>query len=304
MDLNNLKYQQNYLLSNSYSVNHLNFNPSMIKTYHGLIFDKDIEKYALIYERNDAYLYDSEKKDIFAIFVMWLKNRLYKNERSYKKFQDAISNVGGIYQAITIFAYYINILYNKFIVLSDTEVLLHSFLHSEKHSHKYKNKENKNQNIQKLNELDNDKIKNDTTKNHDTEKNNTEKPIKKKINEKEKRLNNTSYMNNNLFSSKENINTHISSEKLNNKVNNKNFSNIKIATKLELSNFFYYLIFLITCRKKKQYFKFYSEFRMKIISEEHLIRNHLDIYNLLKITERKRNYKRNSYQLNELIKLI
>ena len=64
------------------------------------------------------------QKDIYAIFVMLLKNSLYKNERSYKKIQDVISSIGGIYQGITIVAYYINALYNKFIVLSDTEVLI------------------------------------------------------------------------------------------------------------------------------------------------------------------------------------
>ena len=114
-------------------------------------------------------------------------------------------------------------------------------------------------------------------------------------------MNNTSYMNSNLFASKENIN--FSSEKLKYK-DNKNFKYIDTHKKLELTNFFNYLIFLITCRKKKQYFNFYREFRMKIISEEHLIRNHLNIYNLLKVTERKRNYRRNSYQLNDLVNLI
>ena len=164
--------------------------------------------------------------------------------------QDVISSVGGIYQAITIVAYFINSLYNKFIVLSDTEVLLHSFIYSEKHNYKYKIKEHKNQKIQKLKELDNDKIKNDITKTLHKEKNNSEKPNNKKKNEKEKKLNNTSYMNNKLFASKDNIN--ISSEKLNNKVNDKKFRYIKITKKLELNNFFNYLIFLITCWKKKQ----------------------------------------------------
>ena len=115
-------------------------------------------------------------------------------------------------------------------------------------------------------------------------------------------MNESSYINNNLSISKEKVN--INSEKLNTKFNNKKFRYIDTTKKLELTNFFYYLIFLITCRKKKNYFNFYREFRMKIISEEHLIRKHLDIYNLLKVTERKRNYKRNSYQLNDLIKLI
>ena len=43
---------------------------------------------------------------------------------------------------------------------------------------------------------------------------------------------------------------------------------------------------------------------MKIISEEHLIRNHLNIYNLIKISQRKKNLKRPSYQLKNLIKLV
>ena len=292
----------NILSSNVYSVNHLNFNPSLIKTYNGLISDKYDDQYAPIYERHDVYSFDRERKDIYSIFALWLKNRLYKNERSYKQLQDVISSVGGIYQSITIIAFYINSLYNKFIVLSDTEILLHSFIHSEKHSHEYKKKENKNQKIQKLKGFDNDKIKNDITKTLHKEKHNNEKTIKNNKNEKDEKVNNTSYINNNLFSSKENIN--ISSEKLNNKINNKKFRYIWTIKKLELTNFFYYLIFLFTCRKKKNYFNFYREFRMKIISEEHLIRNHLNIYNLLRVTERKRNYRRNSYQLNDLVKLI
>ena len=145
------------LSSNLYSVNHLNFNPSIIKTYNGLISNSFKENSAPIFERNDVYSFHREDKDVFSVFIIWLKNKLYKNERTYRKLQDVISNVGGIYQSITIIAVYINTLYNKFIILSDTEVLLHSFIHSEKHNHDYKKKENKNQKIQKLKELDNDK---------------------------------------------------------------------------------------------------------------------------------------------------
>ena len=115
-------------------------------------------------------------------------------------------------------------------------------------------------------------------------------------------MNVTSSFNNNLFTSKENIN--INSEKLDYKVNSSKYRYINTIKKLELTNFLYYLIFLISFRKKKQYYNFYREFRMKIISEEHLIRNHLNIYNLLRVTEKKRNYRRNSYQLNDLVKLI
>ena len=48
----------------------------------------------------------------------------------------------------------------------------------------------------------------------------------------------------------------------------------------------------------------YKNFRIKIISEEHLVRNHLNIYNLLKVTESKRLDRQNSYQLNDLISLV
>ena len=288
----------NVLLSNSYSVNHLNFNPSVIKTYNGLISDKFYEQYTPIYEKHETYSFDKEKTNIYSVFALWLKNKLYRNERSYKKLQDLFSSVGGIYQSITMVAAYINILYNKFIVLSDTEILLQSIINSEKLSHENKEKQPKNKNIQRLKELDKDKIKNDTSKAF----HNNEKINKHKKNKKDKKVNDISYMNNNLFVSKENIN--ISSEKLNSKVNNNQLKDSETSKKLELTNFFYYLIFLITCRKKKQYFNFYREFRIKIISEEHLIRNHLNIYNLLRATKRKRSFRRNSYQLNDLVKLI
>ena len=65
-----------------------------------------------------------------------------------------------------------------------------------------------------------------------------------------------------------------------------------------------FILFKLTCESKDNCFKIYNNFRKKLISEEHLIRNHLNIYNLLRITERKRSSRRNSYQLNDLIKLI
>ena len=69
-------------------------------------------------------------------------------------------------------------------------------------------------------------------------------------------------------------------------------------------NFCTFMLYKITCGKKYNYYDIYRDFRTKIISEEHLIKNHLKIYNLLKVTERKRNKKRNSFQLNNLMKMI
>ena len=72
----------------------------------------------------------------------------------------------------------------------------------------------------------------------------------------------------------------------------------------EKKNFWSFLLFKLSCEKKNTSFKIYKDFRVKIISENHLIRNHLNIYNLLKISEKKRNFRRNSYKLKDLINLI
>ena len=69
-------------------------------------------------------------------------------------------------------------------------------------------------------------------------------------------------------------------------------------------NFFEYLLFLLSCKKKKTFFQTYENFRVKMISEEHLIRNHLNIYNLMKATETDENKRRNRYRYNDLISLI
>ena len=68
--------------------------------------------------------------------------------------------------------------------------------------------------------------------------------------------------------------------------------------------FWNYILYFISCEKKNNFFKVYKDFRIKIFSEEHLIRNHLNIYNLLRVSDKKINFRRHSYQLRDLIKLV
>ena len=81
---------------------------------------------------------------------------------------------------------------------------------------------------------------------------------------------------------------------------NYNDENEKIKEK---KNFCSYLYYRLTCGKENNNFKFFQKFRIKIISEEHLIRNHLNTYNLLKVAEKKR-HRRSNYPIKELIKLL
>ena len=65
-------------------------------------------------------------------------------------------------------------------------------------------------------------------------------------------------------------------------------------------NFWYFRWYKLTCRKKNRYFKEYEDFRIKIISEENLIKNHLNICNLLKVNEISRINQ--NFILEELVK--
>jgi len=48
-----------------YSVNNLNFNPSMIKTYNGLIFDNIEEELSYSFDRNDVLTYSTDSNNIY-----------------------------------------------------------------------------------------------------------------------------------------------------------------------------------------------------------------------------------------------
>ena len=138
-----------------YSVNNLNFNPSLVKTHNGLIFDNVIEEKGFIYERNDVSIKQSEGNEIFIAFILWPHNTVHYHERIYKKILDIISSIGGISQFVTIVAIYINSLYHNFIILIDTQYLLNSSIETEK------NKNIENKKINKIKDIEKEKLKKD-----------------------------------------------------------------------------------------------------------------------------------------------
>ena len=87
--------------------------------------------------------------------------------------------------------------------------------------------------------------------------------------------------------------------------NNANKLNEIITLKSKRKKIFLnYIFFKLSFEKKNTYFKTYENLRKKILSEQHLIRNHLNIYTLLKVTKSKRLARKNSYHLNDLFQLI
>ena len=189
-----------------YTTNNINFSPSLVKTDDGLIFDNIKEKVSYIFDRNDAYILDIGEKDIYLISCFLLKNIREVYERSYKRIQDIISSIGGIYQAITIIAIYINSLYNHFIVLSDTELLLHSLIYNEKENNEIKtNDKNKTikHKIKDIEKGDIEKGNNEYKKSsEDNKRNNQNSNSKIKINKNDNDISKS----NNLINNVEHIN--------------------------------------------------------------------------------------------------
>ena len=290
---------ENNLKEGIYPINHLNFNPSFIKTNKGLVFDEIIENSTYSYERNDVFTYEDATNKIYTIYCFWLGNRIDYYERTYKRLQDIISNIGGFYQFIIFSAVFINRFYNSFVILFDTENLLNSSISNEKFhllkkgkiSYPKKVEEiiNKKYHKSSVNKI-NDKISNERSFNKIL--NNS--TIKDKV------------KSNNDFSTVD-IENFTISQKITLPLNKnipKRGSVIENITN-DFSNFWKFILFKLSIGKKKKAFEFYHKFRVKLLSEEHLIRNHLNIYMLLRLNKNKMSNKRRySFQLKDLIKIV
>ena len=298
------------LNNDQYSTNDINFKPVLVETHDGLFTDNSHELISYSYDRNDVYIRSNSGKNIYIGYCFFLKNIMEYYKRSYKRVQDVVSSIGGINQAITIIAIYLNYLYNNFIVLYDTEELLHSSIHIEKKIHKRKSME-----FRKLKNKNKEKDNKNKSKNKSKNMNSSKNFIsEKKINKNPKNNQEiTNKSSNSISKSKNNFLTHIEEKKGNSSKHNLSTYNIdieRLATIRESihnkkpMNFLHFLWYKITCKKKNNLFNIYENFRIKIMSEEHLIRNHLNIYNLLKLMEKKRHLRRYSYQLKDLIKLL
>ena len=299
-----------------YSVNNLNFNPSMIKTHNGLIFDNIEEELSYSFDRNDVLTYSTDSNNIYMIYYFWLKNRLLIYERIYKRIQDIISIIGGICESVTFFSSFVNCFYHNYIILFDTKTLLFSSIEElEKRIQKtisFKNSIN-NENIASdilISNLNQQNLK--STKSLTSVKKNIDTKNLNIIDANENEIENRNKYNNNKFKSylyNNNSTDYIISQKnkqdkLNNEYQSGNKLNIVkgdgnrrkenkdkiigISVKNTNLNYFNYLVYLynhIKCTKTKNNIKLYNNFRAKILSEEHLFLSNLNIQLLLKLNE-------------------
>ena len=294
---------ETYLKKNICHRNEISFRSNLVKTHEGVIFEKTQKDSSYMYNRVDRYSETFGEKYIYVTYTFYLKNTRNYYERTYKKIPDVISDIGGFCQIINIIAGFLNDIYNSFIVIIDTEALLGSLINMERKKHKKDARQYK-----KLKELSDGKTKTIYDK---KKKEHKDKKIKEKLNEKSmvKKNMNVTKSNENIFdkeNDKQNITDIQNNQILKNDV--ENYDNLNeldtiYTIKKNEANFWAFLMFKIF-KKKNRYLNFYEHFRTRIISEEHFIRNHLNIYNLLKATEKKRISRKNTYRLSSVIKLL
>ena len=123
----------NLFFNNSFTVNHLNFNPSYVASHNGIFFDEIILDKSYQYTQNEKVTMEIANTTILVSFHFWMQNTMQYYERNYEKFQDLISNIGGINSSITLLALIINYLIRNYIILIDTEALV---LNSDKQNFK------------------------------------------------------------------------------------------------------------------------------------------------------------------------
>ena len=105
-----------------YIVNHLNFNPASILTHNGFFFDNKVEEHSYFFTQNEKHTIDQSTLEegqttngcLIGIYF-WMQNSLQYYERTYDRFQDLLSDIGGISSIIMTVAYYINLLANHYI---------------------------------------------------------------------------------------------------------------------------------------------------------------------------------------------
>ena len=125
-------YEVSSAVSNGiFIVNHLNFNPADMLTHNGFFFDNQVREPAYFFTQNEKHTMDEAVMEnnrttngcLIGVYF-WMQNTLQHYERTYDRFQDFLSDVGGIASIITTIGYYLNLLINYYVTLLDTEELI------------------------------------------------------------------------------------------------------------------------------------------------------------------------------------
>ena len=299
-----------------YIINHLNFNPADMLTHNGIFFDKQIDEYSYFFKQNEKHIIDQSSlsanqttKGCLIGVYFWMQNTLQHFERSYDRFQDLLSNIGGISSIIMTIGYYMNLLISCYISILDTEELI---INRDKMNYgDRKSIDRRPTFIKKVNQIDNS-----SRRQYLTEQSNISSSKKgqlSSLNKRKESLNSPNYIkfdeveiynnkkipyqnkyyykdNNKILREKNQIiNIKISNKSLRKALENNHKKNEEdLHIKRHNFKWFKYIWYLICCKSNDKMIGYWENIRNCLISEENIIQNHLDIYHLLKINSIKK----------------
>ena len=299
-------------LSTTISLNNLNFNPSLIRTHNGIFMDNLVIEKSYSFIQNEKLVVDKQEKTALTAFYFWMQNNMIYNERYYKKFQDLISNLGGLGSFILLIGLFINSLASYYIILLDAQDLIFNMkeLNFDKDNlNKKPIALEKEINFQIKNNMNNNNLQNSNYPLFFTDKNNNEKSseilnlyIINKNKKNNRKKNSISFLANKKIKTENktvnNIKIHKSnSYDRNNKINHKklffeikdkNNNIIQRPIKKEKISWFSYILYLVLFKRNNSKIKFFENFRAHTLSEENLMQNKCDIYKLLELCNLKR----------------
>ena len=290
----------NSLNNISFTANHLNFHSVKLRTNVGIFLDKISEILTFKYDTNEKIV-KSSNLNILGTFHFWVQNEMDIYERLYKKVQDIAGGVDGIVEILMLLIKIFNLLiFNNFQVIHDFNNEI------ERNIKKFKK-------INSFNTINLDEIIKESPKtkynfsmiNYKKEilKKKLHKPLKKKSLTKTPETNPNSgikFLNNNYITfneQKSNINTS------------------RVITKIEKSfqkiNRFDFICDFRFKFKQNQYLDYLIKTREKIISEENLINQYLNIkkiriilVNLIFFINKTNKYKELSFEIGSNTNLI
>ena len=260
---------------------------------------------------------------IIICFYFWMQNNLQLYQRKYQKFQDVLGDIGGLTSIILTVVAIINLLISDFIILLDTEELALSFNYKNTSYSELrkkpivfrKEKENLypprrivyNRNDSQSQQRSTNFLRSSRNEDMDYDYNNKEvqndynissnqnynfdniyninRNKRNRLNEfkgKKSEFENFGYIRK-AVRKKENIEPSRDTDKIEGE-------NILSKKPNEKQNFswFSYIKYIVLCGKNNPYISYYEDFRAKLISEENIIQNYIDVYKLLEVNKLKK----------------
>ena len=277
----------------NYLINHLYFNPVILNTTEGLIGSKLDIKFTYMFDRDNIYIHKNNNENFFIGYYLWFNKRMIYYNREYSKIIDFVSDIGGISNVIISIFYFINKLFNKYAMLTDTqEYFLSSSLPLKKNfslKKEIKLKYLKTKSFKQSKSLSfimEEKPIPLEKKNNSQYYNNKSTSENIKINSQSENINNKAFVNEKSYKYEDsNI---ILNNKRNNNINKKDDKKVN-NNKIQKVNFCIYILNRISFGKLYSNLKIYEDFRIKVISVENLMNNYLNINNLIKVSYMKKN---------------